>query len=103
MHDISFQKSLGKRPPLIHSLSPLGWVSGIHGRIEQAPGMEWIRGKAHSMGMRGGDLVIKPGMMFEMEPNACIRKHRVNIGGTVVVNETGVEELNKIPMEMRTR
>jgi Xaa-Pro aminopeptidase len=89
--------------PLIHSLSPLGWVSGIHGRIEQAPGMEWIRGKARSMGMRGGDLVIKPGMMFEMEPNACIRKHRVNIGGTVVVNETGVEELNKIPMEMRTR
>ena len=89
--------------PLIHSMSPLGWVSAIHGRIEEAPGMEWARGKAHSVGVRGGDLVIKAGMIFEMEPNACIGKHRVNIGGTVVVTEYGVEELNRLPMEMRIK
>ncbi len=89
--------------PYIHTLSPLGWVSMIHGRIEEAPGMEWTRGKARSVGTRGGDLVIRAGMVFEMEPNACIGRHRVNIGGTVVVTETGVEALNRIPMEMQTK
>ncbi len=89
--------------PLIHSLSPLGWVSGIHQRIEEAPGMEWVRGKAHSVGIKGGDLVLKPGMVFEMEPNACKGRHRVNIGGTVVVTEKGVEELNHLSMEMQTK
>ena len=89
--------------PHIHTLSPLGWVSMIHGRIEEAPGMEWVGGKAHSVGVKGGDLVIKPGMVFEMEPNACKGMHRVNLGGTVVVTERGVEELNHLSMEMRTK
>ena len=89
--------------PLIHSMSPLGWVSPIHARIEEAPGMEWVRGKAHSVGVRGGDLVIQAGMIFEMEPNVCIGKNRVNMGGTVVVTEKGVEEMNQLPMEMRTK
>ena len=41
--------------------------------------------------------VLKPGMVFALEPNACIGHHRVNIGGTVVVTATGCEELNHIP------
>lgn len=65
--------------------------------------MEWVRGKAHSVGIKGGDLVLKPGMVFEMEPNACKGRHRVNIGGTVVVTEKGVEELNHLSMEMQTK
>src|SRR3990172_8805589 len=41
--------------------------------------------------------VLKPGMVFAFEPNACFDRHRVNIGGTVVVTESGCEELNRIP------
>jgi Xaa-Pro aminopeptidase len=41
--------------------------------------------------------VLKPGMVFAFEPNACIDRHRVNIGGTVIVTESGCEEVNRIP------
>jgi Xaa-Pro aminopeptidase len=41
--------------------------------------------------------VLEPGMVFALEPNACIGNHRVNIGGTVIVTATGCEELNHIP------
>jgi len=41
--------------------------------------------------------VITPGMVFAFEPNACMDRHRVNIGGTVIVTESGCEELNRIP------
>ena len=87
--------------PLIHSLSPSGWVSGTGVGIERDSGMGWLEGKVRSRGVTGGDLLIKPGMVFELEPNACKAKHRVNIGGTVVVTEDGVEELNKLPTEMQ--
>ncbi len=39
-------------------------------------------------------------MVFELEPNAQRGKHRVNIGGTVVVTESGVEELNHLATNM---
>src|SRR5579871_2932417 len=44
--------------------------------------------------------VLEPGMVFALEPNACIGDHRVNIGGTVVVTATGCEELNQIPTDV---
>ena len=40
-------------------------------------------------------------MAFELEPNACRGKHRVNIGGTVIVQQDRVEELNPLAAEMR--
>ena len=47
------------------------------------------------------DLVIKPGMIFELEPNAASERHRVSIGGTVVVTKDGVEELNHLSIQMQ--
>jgi len=89
--------------PLIHSLTPLGWTSGTGVGIDQASGLEMLKGKVRSRGGKGGSLMIKPGMVFELEPNPCRGRHRVNIGGTVVVREGGVEELNKLPTEMRVK
>lgn len=40
-------------------------------------------------------------MVFEFEPNACIERHRVNIGGTAIVTEHEPEVLNEFPMRMR--
>lgn len=86
--------------PLIHSLNPLCWVDRVGEGVHNLSGVE----KYKDVGPRpvvGADLAIKPGMTFELEPNACFGKHRVNIGGTVLINETGAEELNEIPTEMR--
>ncbi len=50
--------------------------------------------------IRGGEIVLEPGMVFELEPNACIERYRANIGGTVLVTENEAEELNKLSTEM---
>lgn len=97
--------------PLIHSLNPLQLVSQRQVRmIENLPGLEdynpayWQKGEykgGKARPMTGGDVVIKPGMSFAMEPNACRGKMRVNIGGTVIVTDNGVEELNTLANEMK--
>lgn len=86
--------------PLIHSLTPLCWTSASGVGIEQMPGLESYDGIA-ARSPWGGELVLKEGMTFELEPNACRTNHRVNIGGTVLVTSTGAEELNRLPTEMR--
>lgn len=86
--------------PLIHSLSPLVWVGPTYVGIDELPGIQNYKG-IRTVPSWGDDLVIKPGMVFELEPNACKDKQRVNIGGTVVVTERGVQELNKLPTTMR--
>jgi Xaa-Pro aminopeptidase len=44
----------------------------------------------------GGDLALEPGMSFAFQPNCAFGRRRVNIGGTVVVGETGPRELNAL-------
>ena len=51
--------------------------------------------------MRHGEIVLKPGMLFELEPNPGRGRYRVVVGGTVLIAENGAEELNKICTEMR--
>jgi Xaa-Pro aminopeptidase len=87
--------------PLVHSLSPIAWVSGTGIGIEQAKGVESLGGRIRSRNVSGTRLLIKPGMVFELEPNACKGKRRVNIGGTVIVTEKGVEELNILATRMQ--
>ncbi|MFC1991961.1 M24 family metallopeptidase, partial [Chloroflexota bacterium] len=50
---------------------------------------------------RAEDTILKPGMVFEVEPRGGIGRHWVNIGGTVIVTEKGNEELNKIGTKMQ--
>ena len=89
--------------PLIHSLAPIKWTSGSAVGIEQAAGVEWAKEVLRSRPVVGSDLVLKPGMVFELEPNACKGRHRVNIGGTVIVTERGVEELNHLPTKLHIK
>ena len=87
--------------PTIHTFNPLMAASGrTQVGIEQMPGITEVKGYK-GRGTRGADVVLKPGMVFSMQPNACRGRHRVNIGGTVLLTEKGVEELNKLPTEMR--
>lgn len=83
--------------PLIHSLNPLVVVSKMAVGVEKyLPG---VRKYPYAKGVDqviGADLVIKPNMVFTLEPNCHFGSHRVNMGGTVIITENGVKELNPI-------
>ncbi|MBI2830043.1 MAG: aminopeptidase P family protein [Chloroflexi bacterium] len=86
--------------PQIHNMNPMLCIGPTGVRFETMPGFKDYRqlGPSH---IRGGEVVLQPGMVFELEPNACIGRHRVNIGGTAIVTEGDAEELNKIPTYMQ--
>ena len=80
--------------PLVHSIAP-HFLAGRTVVNLKDPKL----GVPH-MGVPSAPLrkaTLEAGMVFAFEPNACIGRHRVNIGGTVVVTENGCEELNVIP------
>ena len=86
--------------PLIHSMNPMVCIGPAGVKIQSLPGVEMYRQLGTSR-ILGAEVVLEPGMVFELEPNACIERHRVNIGGTVLVTETGAEPLNELPTQMR--
>ena len=85
--------------PLIHSLSPNFLVGHLRIGAERMPGHNAGHG-IKPLPPFGGERVIKPGMIFELEPNACLGSWRINIGGTVIVGENGPEPLNELPTRM---
>jgi Xaa-Pro dipeptidase len=89
------------KTPLLHTLTfgSTGFTPVNRDQIENTT-EGWIEGQAH-VGIRRGDLELRPGMGLEIEPNACIGNRRVNIGGAVVVTESGCEELNVLPTRVR--
>jgi len=80
--------------PLLHSVGP----HFLAGRTQV--NMDSVKLDVRYVGANTAKVrkaVLEPGMVFALEPNACIGDHRVNIGGTVIVTATGCEELNHIP------
>ncbi|MBI2830517.1 MAG: aminopeptidase P family protein [Chloroflexi bacterium] len=86
--------------PLIHSMNPMMCIgpTGVN-MVERMPGAENYPGLGTSH-IRGGEIVLEPGMVFQFEPNACIGRDRVNIGGTLIVTENEPEELHKLSTKM---
>ncbi len=94
------EKDVWHLTPLIHDVSPLGgFTSAIAFGIESVK--EFKKYNVVSIPVRGADVTVKPGMVVILEPNACIGTHRINIGGTCIITETGCLELNKLPTEMQ--
>jgi len=92
------------KTPLVHSLNPSCLVGQTSVNMEQLEGIQEgrIEGiKSPRKKVRRGDLVIRAGMIFALEPNACIGAHRVNIGATLIVTGTGCEELNVLPTRVQ--
>jgi hypothetical protein len=67
--------------------------------MEKLPGIERYTWKGPSEDVRP-DGIIQANTVWELEPNACLGKHRVNIGGTVVITTEGVEALNVLSTRM---
>jgi len=80
--------------PLVHSLGPHFLAGRTQVNQDQAElNVRFVGTNA----VRQRKAVLQPGMVLAFEPNACIGKHRVNIGGTVIVTSSGCEELNHLP------
>jgi Xaa-Pro aminopeptidase len=86
--------------PLIHNLNPLNWVSRMGVGMEKLPGIERYKWKG-PLGDVRPDGIIQANTVWELEPNACLGKHRINIGGTVIVRTEKVESLNVLPTTMQ--
>src|SRR5262249_17221931 len=83
--------------PMIHSVAPLGWVGGMgHNGAQLPPDLQPFR-NAIAFDDGGADLVLREGMSFAFEPNACKGRRRVNVGGSVVVTGGEPEQLNRLP------
>lgn len=85
------------KTPLLHTMS-FGATGFTALNREQLAGTREapVEGQI-TVGVRRGDLVLAPGMVLELEPNACIGMRRVNVGAGVLVTATGCEELNVLP------
>lgn len=83
--------------PMIHSVAPLGWVGGMGFNLDRMP--DQLKHFRQAMRVEFGtrDLVLREGMSFAFEPNACKGQRRVNVGGTVVVANGEPEQLNTVP------
>jgi Xaa-Pro aminopeptidase len=84
--------------PHLHTMNPHSHTDSVGVDLEkQVPELARRFPTIQGRGRVGGDFELKPGMTLSVQPNAQLGRHRVNIGGTVVVTETGAEELNFIP------
>jgi Xaa-Pro aminopeptidase len=83
--------------PLVHSLGP-HFLAG-RSRVNTENLDLGVRFQGAPTG-RERTAILQPGMVFAFEPNACLGRHRVNIGGTVIVTADGCEELNDIPTKV---
>jgi Xaa-Pro aminopeptidase len=82
--------------PLLHSVTPLGWIGGMAKNLDEVPPS--VVPFRHEMDIKMGErpLRLKEGMSFAFEPNACRGQRRVNIGGSVLVGAKGAVELNTV-------
>ena len=87
--------------PLLHTLSPNVYVSGIAVGVDQVPELKQYGFREVPTLPNAREFVLQKGILLELEPNACRGHRKVNIGGTVIVTENGVEELNKLATKMR--
>ena len=87
--------------PQVHSLNPITvMVSMAAFGVENMVNSDRYP-KIQIRPERDRDAVLKPGMTFAFETNCHLDHRRVNIGGTVLLTESGAEELNTLANHMQ--
>jgi Xaa-Pro aminopeptidase len=81
--------------PLVHTLNPHLLVGGcgLPPDLPDAAAYQTLGGFT----TRGADVELQSGLTFAFQGNCMFGRRRVNIGGTVVLTEHGVHELNTLP------
>ncbi|MDD5189740.1 MAG: M24 family metallopeptidase [Dehalococcoidales bacterium] len=89
--------------PLCHSMDPLILCSPMQTMVEELPDLKKYHTEKYHTPAFAREFVLKPGLILELEPNAVRDNQRVNLGGTVIVTETGVEELNHLSTRLNIK
>ena len=84
--------------PLVHSISPFGLI-GVGDRMADLPEAQRY-GSVVRIPTVGRDTVLRPGMVFALEPNCVLDRHLANVGATVIVGEDRGVELDTTTVEM---
>lgn len=84
--------------PMVQTVAPI-FNSATRLRPEVDPGLKVLPRLPNGVA-RDGDFEIEVGHAFAFEPNALRDGQRVCVGGTVLLGENGVEELNSIPLRL---
>lgn len=84
--------------PMVQTVAPI-YNSATRLRPEVDPALKVLPRLPHGV-PRDGDFEIEVGHAFAFEPNALRDGQRVCVGGTVLLGENGVEELNSIPLRL---
>lgn len=82
--------------PMVQTVAPI-YNSATRLRPEVDPALKVLPRLPNGVA-RDGDFEIEVGHAFAFEPNALRDGQRVCVGGTVLLGENGVEELNSIPL-----
>lgn len=84
--------------PMVQTVAPI-FNSGTRLYPQVDPALSHLPKLPHGVPL-DGDFVIEEGHAFAFEPNALRDGQRVCIGGTVLVGENGIEQLNAIPLRL---
>ncbi|MBN9037869.1 MAG: aminopeptidase P family protein [Rhizobiales bacterium] len=84
--------------PMVQTVAPI-FNSATRLRPEVDPALKVLPRLPNGVA-RDGDFEIEVGHAFAFEPNALRDGQRVCVGGTVLLGENGVEELNSIPLRL---
>jgi Xaa-Pro aminopeptidase len=84
--------------PMVQTVAPI-YNSATRLRPEVDPALRVLPRLPNGVA-RDGDFEIEVGHAFAFEPNALRDGQRVCVGGTVLLGENGVEELNSIPLRL---
>lgn len=84
--------------PMVQTVAPI-YNSATRLRPEVDPALKVLPRLPNGVA-RDGDFEIEVGHAFAFEPNALRDGQRVCVGGTVLLGENGVEELNSIPLRL---
>ncbi|WP_236789330.1 Xaa-Pro peptidase family protein [Amycolatopsis sp. GM8] len=88
--------------PLVHSLNPQAFLGFTRVRQQDAATLTSLPGPPprNLSRLQAADLVLPAGTTLAFEPNACIERTRVVVGGTIIVTDDGYEEVNSLSCRM---
>ncbi|GMA24118.1 putative peptidase [Luteimicrobium album] len=80
--------------PQVHGVGPCWPNTATHVNTQGDPMFDGLA--LPPVKPQDGDIELAPGMAFAFEPNAIRGHRRICIGGTVMLTEDGIEELNTL-------
>lgn len=86
--------------PVLQTVSPVMFNDGTHENMRADPFLADLPRLPDPV-PRDGDFVIEKGIAFAVQPNAIRGGDRICLGGTVLISDDGVEQLNDVPTRLQ--